>query len=95
MTYCERLFGATIDRSALENYRREIIKLCLEEAKFIKSSPKTQNPPKVRPDERVILFREPDTFVKDNGKTIERFSVDEEGFSVLERNVIIRNRVHK
>ena len=94
MTYCERLFGATIEKSALENYRKEIIKLCLEEAKFTKPSPKTQNPHKDRPDERVILFRDPDIFVKDAGKTIEKFSVNVNGLSGLERNVIIRNRVH-
>lgn len=91
MTYCERLFGATIERSALENYRKEIIRLCLEEAKFIKAPSKKQNPSKGRPVKRVILFRDPDIFIKDGGKSIERFSVDANGLFMLERNVIIRN----
>lgn len=92
MTYCERLFGATIEMSALENYRQEIIKLCLEEAKFTKPFPKTQNPPKDRPDKRVILFRDPDIFVKDAGEAIGKFSVDANGGSMLERNVIIQKQ---
>lgn len=89
MTYCERLFGATIELSALENYRTEVIKLCLEKSKFVKEA-KTNIPPKERPYKRTILFRDPDIFVTDQGKRVNSYDVDVEGMSRLERNVIIR-----
>lgn len=91
MTYCERLFGATIELSALENYRAEIVKLCLQESRFVKET-KPNNSPKERPDKRTILFRDPDIFVTDQGKRVNSYDVDGEGMSRLERNVIIRKK---
>ena len=90
MTYCERLFGATIELSALEGYRTEVIKLCINESKFVKSK-QPSNPPKDRPSERTIYFRDPDIGVEDKGRRLQVFDVDEKGCSRLERNVIIRN----
>ena len=89
MTYCERLLGATIELSALENYRTEIIKRCLQGSRFIKET-KPNNSPKEHPDKRTILFRDPDIFVTDQGKRVNSYDVDGEGMSRLERNVIIR-----
>lgn len=95
ITYCERLFGATIELSALENYRTEVIKLCLVESKFAKGtkvndSLKDRQDKKERPDKRTILFRNPDIFVTDQGKRVNSYDVDRRGKSRLERNVIIR-----
>ena len=93
ITYCERLFDATIELSALEGYRTEVVKLCLEESKFIKGKhPKSsRHQEEDRPSERIIFFRDPDIYVEDNGKRVQWFDVDEKGRSRLERNVVIRN----
>ena len=94
MTYCERLFGATIELQALEKYRKEVITLCLEAAKFVKET-KNQNQKKDRPSQRTIVFRDPDIKVSNNGKLVDRFDTDENGFSLLERNVIITKKDSK
>ena len=82
VTYCERLFGATIEMSALEKYRTEVVKLCIELSRFGKD----------HLNERTIYFRDPDIGVEDSGKHIQRFDVDANGFSLLERNVTIRKQ---
>lgn len=89
ITYCERLFGATINYEGLEKYRTAIIKLCLEEAKFVKAS-QSNAPKKSRPTQRMIIFREPDIFVTKSNPLIGKLDKDEQGFSLLERNVTIR-----
>ncbi len=89
VTYCERLLGATIELSTLEQYRTEVVKLCLEQSKFVKATT-PHHPQKDRPKERTIYFRDPDIGVEDRGKHIQRFDVDAKGFSRLERNVTIR-----
>lgn len=100
MTYCERLFGATIELAALENYRTEVIKLCLGKFKSVKAT-KTNNSQKEPSDkdnksdnQRTILFRDPDIFVTDRGKRVNSYDVDGEGMSRLERNVIIKKSLN-
>jgi hypothetical protein len=87
-TYCERLFGASIEIETLEEYRKEAIRLCLEKAKFIKSSERSR-PVEHLPPQRTIIFRDPDVFITSDGKKINVFDMDEDGNSILERNVVI------
>lgn len=89
ITYCERLFGATVELPALERYRTEVVKLCIEESKFVKGN-KPKKSSKKRLDKRTVLFRDPDIFVTDQGMRVNSYDVDGKGFSRLERNVIIR-----
>lgn len=88
ITYCERLFDSTIELSALEDYRTEVVKLCIHESKYDKKNQLEDS----CPSKRIIFFRDPDICVEDNGKRVQWFDVDENGRSRLERNVIIRKQ---
>lgn len=97
LTYCERLMGATISLSSLEQYRKEVVRLCLEESKYTKrrKDMAANNIAKKRPDQRTIIFRSPDLIVKNDknemtGKTNGKTDMDENSFAMLDRNVVIR-----